>query len=1431
MYGRTGKSVKSHVQKVSQNFTGVVSSQSNVEQCVLCTGKHRVLECVKFREMRLWERLQAAKAHKVCFNCLLAGHIVRECKKPASCSVSDCARKHSTFLHWNSAGKPSQVTSGVSGVSAQSETGVNSANGAGDGGASGGVGVVVGNTCAASAGDHSVHMPIVPVMVNDRRVLALLDSGSTNSLISQSLATELELRGCEQEYIMNTVSHTDLLVSRVVEVNISSADGKYHECLNNVLVVKSIPATYPRSTIDVTRFPHLAGIQFPDIEGGTCVDLIIGMDNSHMMIPHEIRRDPSDRNAPFASLYVLGWCLNGPIPGSSGSRMSVHFTQLERKVENLWRIENDDVDSYAHSVEDRKVLELWDRKIYRDSEGHYVLPIPWKDGTPNLPNNKFVAQTRLASLCKGLNRKGMTDTYDANIRQMITNGYAESVPEAELLKEDGTVWYLPHHPVVNDSKPGKVRPVFDCAAKLYDVSLNNQCYQGPNLVNPLVGVLSRFRLYPYAIMGDIEAMYLQVRVPECDRNALRFLWFDGETAWEYRMTSHLFGGVWCACSSAYALRRIVVDVNPGPSVEHIILKSFYVDDLLQSFPTTDEAIEAMRSTKEALKHGGFNLTKFTANHDDILTHIDASDRAKEVKGLVPDTISKALGVKWDVFNDCFRYVNKVVTTDAPPTRRSILSHVSSMYDPLGLIIPIVIRGRLLFQEATRLRLGWDDPVPPSLKSKWTSWLSSLNVLDELCFPRCVLTSGFEDCSIEFHHFCDTSSVGYGACSFVRTVNADGEIHVSLLAAKGRVAPLKPVTIPRLELASAVVAIKLDQMLTHELGIPMAQSFFWTDSQIVLAYITNEIRRFKVFVANRVQTIRMHSSPGQWSHIQGCLNPADVISRGCDVKDLPTSWTQGPEFLWRYKSEWSRSVPAGTDMLESDPEVSASDQCGVSSVMIVSVDETAHPMATLIRHYSSFYKMKKAISWIRRFVFFLQNKRVIRGPVSCEEMRTSEQVIIRHVQRQAFPDEVHMLQVKNQVKKSSTLYKLSPRLNDDGIMVVGGRLNHAPVALSTKCPVILPYGHAVSHMLIQDYQNRFHLGTEWLLSQIRIKYWIVKARSMIKCIKRKCVTCKRLYAAASVQKMADLPPERVHPGISAFNVVGVDIFGPFMVKFGRSQVKRYGCVYSCAVSRAVHIEKLDSLNTDSFINGFVRFVSRRGHPKTVMSDNGTNLVGTYNELQRSFAELDRHHIIQAARRRDIEWQFNPPMASHMGGIWERMIRTIRRILFAILSPNLRLSDEVLATVFCEAENIINSRPITKVSDDMHDDDPLTPNHLLMLNRNYSFPWAATHKTDAYRRQWRHAQFIVGHFWKRWVKEYLIELHRRQKWLEKKPNLGVGDVVLIMDENVPRGAWPLGRVVDVNVGRDGLVRSVRLRTKTTYLVRPITKLVVLESCSEG
>ena len=207
-------------------------------------------------------------------------------------------------------------------------------------------------------------------------------------------------------------------------------------------------------------------------------------------------------------------------------------------------------------------------------------------------------------------------------------------------------------------------------------------------------------------------------------------------------------------------------------------------------------------------------------------------------------------------------------------------------------------------------------------------------------------------------------------------------------------------------------------------------------------------------------------------------------------------------------------------------------------------------------------------------------------------------------------------------------------------------------------------------------------------------------------------------------------------------------------------------------------------------------------------------------------MNREKIIQAARRCDIQWEFNPPLASHHGGAWERMIRTIRRVLYAILHRSPRLSDDVLATVFCEAENIVNSRPLTKCSDNVLDCDPLTPNHLLVLKGNYSFPWTNLKDGNMYQRKWRYVQHFVRLFWSRWTREYLPELHRRQKWQQEMPNVQKGDIVMILDENSPRGSWPIGRVDDVMTGRDGLVRSVRLSTRSTTLVRPITKIVLLE-----
>ena len=596
--------------------------------------------------------------------------------------------------------------------------------------------------------------------------------------------------------------------------------------------------------------------------------------------------------------------------------------------------------------------------------------------------------------------------------------------------------------------------------------------------------------------------------------------------------------------------------------------------------------------------------------------------------------------------------------------------------------------------------------------------------------------------------------------------------------KGHLAPLKQMTIPRLELAAAVTAVQVDELLRRDLDVPITRSVFWTDSQVVLAYIRNKNRRYKVFVANRVSTICQGSTPDQWHYVRGSENPADVLSRGSTVKDLPVTLSCGPTFLEQYQSQWDVNENKLEDLLDNDPEVYANEGESVCTNVVNPVEEE-QPIDKLIHHYSSFYQLKKAVAGLIRVKSYLQG-RGIRGPIRVSELEQAETIVVKHVQQKVYGKEIESVNQTGSVPKSSKVYKLSPSI-DGGGLVVGGRLRHATLPRQAKYPVLLPRRHRLSELIVREYHGESHLGVEWTLCKIRDKYWIVNARALIKQIKHLCVTCKRLYATPLVQKMADLPPERCNPNEAPFTYVGVDLFGPFYVRQGRAEVKRYGCLYTCFTTRAIHIEKVNSLETDTFINGLVRFVARRGYPKTIRSDNGTNFVGAHAELTRELSRLNQNKVVAAARRRGIDWVFNPPHTSHQGGVWEQQIRTVRKVLLALLHPPHRMTDDIIYTVLCEVENIVNSRPITKVSDDVSDSKALTPNHLLILGSNDSLPWEASQVGEVYRKRWKQVQQVVNTFWKRWVKQYLVELQRRSKWLQRTRNVTKGDLVLGVDEN--------------------------------------------------
>ena len=828
----------------------------------------------------------------------------------------------------------------------------------------------------------------------------------------------------------------------------------------------------------------------------------------------------------------------------------------------------------------------------------------------------------------------------------------------EDAEEPGHIWYLPHHGVFHPKKPNKLRVVFDCSATFDGESLNHMLMQGPDLTNSLVGILCRFRKHEVAVTCDIEGMFLQVGVSVEHRDMLRFLWWEhGDLRLpprRYRMCVHLFGATSSPACAMFTLRS-AADLYGGDSTEEaasFVKDDFYIDDGITSTKTAAQAISLVENAVELCSKVGFKLHKFASNDKKVLMSIPAASRASGLQEMDVSRdrlpVERTLGVQWDTDTDTFLFDTNVPERKA--TRRGLLSAVSSIFDPLGLVAPVTLNAKKILKDLCQAGLEWDQPIPDDKEAEWNEWKDELRKLEALRVPRCVstgLTAAIK--TAELHHFSDGSLSAYGQCSYLKLIDDDNNASTNLILSKAYVTPSKPVTVPRLELTAALLSVRTSVFLRKELKIEDLSEFFWTDSRVVLGYVSNDAKRFHIFVANRVREIRDSTSPAQWNFVESGENPAGIASRGmkADVLVECEQWWKGPDFL-------RSAVPMRANDLEDrdlDPEDTEIKRSkGETTVMTTHANQiktTKEEFASVperLERFSKWHHAKKAVANCLRY------KRILRlhhasdelklssyRPPTVDELEEAEQVILKACQEEAFPEEMKVGQ-QGCVRRHSQLRKLDPYMQE-GLLRVGGRLSKSSLPAELKHPVIIPKSSHVASLIVDHYHRKTrHSGRGITLSAVRAAgYWIIGARSMVSSRILQCVMCKRLRGTPQQQKMADLPPDRAQDA-APFTYSAVDAFGPFYVREKRSTVKRWGLLFTCLSSRAIHLETINTLTTDSFINAFRRFTCRRGKVRELRCDRGTNFIGGRSVLEQE--ELDEQKIQQQLLQHDCDYvKFN------------------------------------------------------------------------------------------------------------------------------------------------------------------------------------------------
>ena len=1083
-------------------------------------------------------------------------------------------------------------------------------------------------------------------------------------------------------------------------------------------------------------------------------------------------------------------------------------SDVEQGVDQLFKLESIGIspDDEEISKEDKSRIKKFKDTIELRNNRYYV-DLPWLENKiKDVPSNHEIALRVLHRVVSSLKNKKLINIYSNVFKQQLKDGIIEKI---NVKPEDyyKHIW-IPHRPIIKTEQQvtTKVRPVFNCSLKVGSTpSINEAAFTGIDLMSPLLSLLLKFRTNKYTLISDIKQAFLQIKIKtEEDRNRFSFFWIDDDDQLVmYRYASIVFGFTSSPFILNYVIKHHISKYNQD-LFSKILQENFYVDNLIV---TTDDPKMLFQFYDEAnsrMEEGGFVLRSWNSNFVKLQKKMKLDKKFVEHHSEEERLLGYSVNIAADSMKLSDFKLNKLSNT-----KRQVLSQVSKVFDPLGFFTPVTLRGRLLMRSLWLSKIEWDERISNEQVSLWLSLFGDLEKLKDISIPRCGYVSSTAENNLVV--FCDAAKSSYGFLVYLLNHQSN------FIFSKAKVAPLKQRSIPSLELLAVYLAFKcIFSILASYDQILFKNIYFFIDAQVVISWIVSKNFKTKQsFIKNRVSDIHQMKNEISkkydvnilFKYINTAENPADLITRGIStntfVNKIPF-WLHGPDWLVYDPSDWPQhslnclSNDSKDEVLSFPTTIEPSSE----DINLISIDK-----------FSSLHKLLKVTSYVFKYANYYLKQNLV-------PYNKAKLYWIKLMQKQCFSREINfLLNSPNSRNIPNLVNQLCLFLDQDGVLRSKGRINkNLLYNFEVINPILLDKEHHFTYLIIMDtHVNCKHLGVQTTMNTIRLKgFWIPKSRQAVKKAISGCYQCKK-YNSFSFRypKMTNMSKDRmnfVHP----FQHVGIDFTGHLFVKNDTGiEEKMYILIYTCLNIRAVHIDLLPDMSALSVCLSFQRFCNIYSIPKKLYSDNAKSFIKTGDLLFESLSsDIFKDHLI----RNNIQHIKIPLFSAWVGSMWERLIRTVKSCLYKTIHRS-KTNYFQLLTILSNIKNVINSRPLTYTSSN-EELEVISPNSFLKPFGNANLVYYSD-ETSTVLDPVDHGDLIntlnvqkemFDHFKEKWNETYLLSLREQSRDLYQScwtNRVKIGDVVLVKSPIKTRPFWLLGRIMDVVVGGDGKIRSVKVR----------------------